>query len=221
MEMGRAVPYATDTAGRVVSPKEAAPGRYFCLECHETVSYRRAHTRRGREVEAHFAHLPGNECAGESVLHLAAKFRLREALELQEKPFVLRRSCSRWYCTQTWDEPLTMPSFDVAAEEVAYGNYRLDVGTLLAGRVVMAFEVFHSHRIGSVKAAGLRVPWVELQAAPTADDPYSFNPSCRNTWWVMMRGHCVTVSLRSRTAWRNLSMHGLVRHPCSIRPRGG
>lgn len=177
MGVGRAVPYATDSEGRVIAPKEAVPGgQYTCLECHESVSFRRAHTRLGRDVEAHFAHRPGNECAGESVLHLAAKFRLREALEQQERPFVLHQVCARWHCSNTWNEPLTLPEFDMAAEEIAFEAYRLDVAALLGSEVVMGFEVFHSHRIGSVKAAALNLPWVELQAGPTADDPYLLQP---------------------------------------------
>lgn len=175
--MGRAVPYATDAAGQVVSPQEAAPGgAYACLECREPVSFRRTHTRLGREVAAHFAHRSGSRCAGESVVHLAAKFRLREALEKKARPFRVQRACSRWHCPETWEETITLPDYDVAAEEVPLGTYRLDVATLLRGQVVMGFEVFHSHRIGEVKSAGLPVPWVELQAGPTADDPYVFRP---------------------------------------------
>lgn len=117
--MGRAVPYATDPQGQVISPVEAAPGgTYSCLECREPVSFRRAHTRLGRDVEAHFAHRPGNECRGESVLHLAAKFRLREALQHQERPFLIRQVCTRWHCAEAVDIPLSLPAFDTAAEEV-------------------------------------------------------------------------------------------------------
>lgn len=57
----------------------------------------------------------------------------------------------------------------------------------------MGFEVFHSHRIGSAKAAGLHVPWVELQAAATAENPYVLQPVIQErldadtTWAIRYR----------------------------------
>ncbi|WP_104990678.1 competence protein CoiA family protein [Deinococcus sp. NW-56] len=92
--MPRAVPYAIDAGGLLADPETyAGTGPFSCLECHEPVSLRRAHQRRGRPVGAHFSHQPGSTCAGESVMHLAAKMRLAEALSRRERPFVIRRFC--------------------------------------------------------------------------------------------------------------------------------
>ena len=88
--MARAVPYAADLAGHLVGPDEAFSGAaYRCLQCKEAVSFRREHLGRNHKVDAHFAHRPGSQCAGESVIHMAAKMRLCEALTLREQPFTL------------------------------------------------------------------------------------------------------------------------------------
>lgn len=105
-DMSRAVPYAADAAGRLVNPATTEQGgRFACLECHEPVSLRREHLRQGRVDVAHFAHQPGSTCAGESVLHLAAKMRLAHALTSRERPFVIRRVCQRYGYDATHDEP--------------------------------------------------------------------------------------------------------------------
>ncbi|QFP78560.1 hypothetical protein [Deinococcus sp. AJ005] len=175
--MARAVPYAAYPSGELVLPDQATTGQpYVCLQCKEPVSFRREHLRRGGTVEAHFSHRPGTECAGESVTHIAAKIRLQEALSRKEQPFVLRRTCARLGCSVTLDQPWFPEPYDVAAVEVALHQYRLDVATLQGGEVVTGFEVFHSHRIGTAKAAGLSVPWLELQAEATARDPYVLQP---------------------------------------------
>lgn len=175
--MARAVPYAAQPSGELVLPDQAITGQpYICLQCEEPVSFRRGHLRRGSQVEAHFSHRPGTECAGESVIHIAAKIRLQDALSRREQPFVLQRTCARLGCTATLDQPWSPEPYDVAAVEVALHQYRLDVATLQGGEVVMGFEVFHSHRIGTAKAAGLSVPWLELQAEATARDPYVLQP---------------------------------------------
>ncbi|WP_158679941.1 competence protein CoiA family protein [Deinococcus sp. NW-56] len=57
---------------------------------------RGAHLRRGRPVAAHFSHQPESTCAGESVIHLAAKMRLAETLTQRERPFLIRRVCQRF-----------------------------------------------------------------------------------------------------------------------------
>ena len=175
--MARAVPYAANPLGQLIDPGLAFSGApYVCLECQEPVSFRREHLRRGYKVEAHFAHRPGSECAGESVIHIAAKMRLEEALTLREHPFTLRLPCQRFGCEEVKEIHWEPTAFDTAASEVAFGSYRLDVATLLDGSVVTGFEVFHSHRIGSVKAATLSIPWIELQADVTARTPYIFEP---------------------------------------------
>lgn len=174
--MARAVPYAADAAQCLVDPTTAQEGPFLCLECHEPVSLRREHLRQGRVVVAHFSHKPGSTCAGESVLHLVAKMRLVEALTHCERPFVIHRVCQRFGCDATHDEPWAPPAFDSAAQEVALDTYRLDVAALQGGSVVFGFEVYYRHRVGRVKAADLRVPWFEVQAEPTARDPYVLCP---------------------------------------------
>ncbi|MFC4424872.1 competence protein CoiA family protein [Deinococcus navajonensis] len=141
--MARAVPYAADAAGRLADPSTVGFGPFSCLECHEPVSLRREHLRQDRVVVAHFSHKPGSTCAGESVLHLAAKMRLVDALTHRERPFVIRRVCQRFGCESTHNELWDPPAFDDAAEEVALVTYRLDVAALQGSSVVFGFEVYH------------------------------------------------------------------------------
>ncbi|CAM3930446.1 hypothetical protein DEMA109039_00305 [Deinococcus marmoris] len=140
------------------------------------VSLRREHLRQGRVVVADFSHKSGSTCTGESILHLSAKMRLAHALTHREQSFVIRRVCQRFGCEATHDEPWQPPAFDHAAEEVALGDYRLDVAAMREQSAVFGFEVYHRHRVGRVKAAQLSVPWLELQAEATARDPYVLCP---------------------------------------------
>ncbi|WP_345387382.1 competence protein CoiA family protein [Deinococcus aquaticus] len=175
--MPRAVPYAADAQGALVDPALVmGRGAFFCLECHEPVSHRREHLRQGRTVVAHFSHQSGSSCVGESVLHIAAKMRLLEALTLRERPFMIRRVCQRLACEVTQDEPWELPPFEIAEAERVLGTYRLDVAALNEGVVSVGFEVYVSHRVDTVKAANLTVPWLELQADATARDPYVLQP---------------------------------------------
>jgi hypothetical protein len=125
---------------------------------------------------AHFKHQSGSLCKGESVLHIAAKVRLLEAVTLRERPFVIRRVCQRLACDATHDEPWEVPDYDEAGVEVQFGTYWLDVATIASGTVGVGFEVFVTHRVDTVKSANLSVPWLELQAQATVEDPYVLQP---------------------------------------------
>lgn len=175
--MALAVPYAINGRGELADPARALPeGPFRCLECRAPVSFRREHLRGGHRVKAHFAHASGSECSGESVLHLAARLRLREALSLPESEFYILQVCQRHRCEDSQLDLWQPPIYDTAEEEVTLGGYRLDVALLHGDRVVFGFEVFHTHRIGSVKGARLPVPWMELDANATASNPYLLTP---------------------------------------------
>jgi len=110
------------------------------------------------------------------VLHLAAKLRLVSALSERKAPFVIRRVCARFACDASYDQPWEPPEYDRAAEEIGLGTYRLDVAALQGIEVKVGFEVYFRHRIGRVKAAGLPVPWLEVQAEATAHNGYLLIP---------------------------------------------
>lgn len=168
---------ALDGEGQLVSALTAPrKSRYICLECGAAL-----HVKRGHERAAHFAHDhddPGG-CAGESVIHLAAKRLLR--LQVQEE--VDAHGEVRWvqHCPGA-GSPCRMRTVlpqhhDVARafevrEEVKHGRYRFDVAVICGGRVVFGFEVYYRHRVPEAKAADLDVPWLEL----VAEDLLEFKP---------------------------------------------
>ncbi len=171
------MPFALTPDGELADPGRPLPGGpYRCLQCDEPVSFRTAHTRAGRPVIAHFAHRSGSECSGESVVHLAAKMRLVQALSEPGAEFGLLRVCQRHRCQEAMLELWSPPVFDEVREEVTIGEYRLDVALLHEGSVVFGFEVFFAHRVGRVKAAQLSAPWLELDAAATAANPHVLTP---------------------------------------------
>ncbi|BBN97170.1 hypothetical protein [Deinococcus grandis] len=116
------------------------------------------------------------------MLHIAAKMRLQEALTLRARPFVLRRACQRHACDATHDEVWELPPYDEVRAEQRLGSFVLDVATIRDGAVSVGFEVFVSHRVDTVKAATLDVPWLELQADATAQDPYVLQPVVDSTF---------------------------------------
>ena len=154
-----AVPYALDGQQRLVRPTEGElGGQYCCLQCGHKV-----HFKPGKVRKAHFYHASGATCSGESVLHLAAKRALVEGLPgLTEIGVLLVCRCAG--CEDVESKVVPLPTFDSVEAEVALGAYRLDVALLWEGKVVMAIEVYQTHRIGDAKGRELPVPWVEVPA---------------------------------------------------------
>lgn len=170
------VPYALDTEGRVVAPLTAPQGVvYICLECGQRLTLRR---RRGQRP--HFTHLAHNPtCTGESAPHLAAKHLLREQLlaELEargEVVWYLKRPGVVGRCRDhaTLPRQFSVPAWDAVELEVPFESFRFDVAVIHRGRIVFGFEVCFRHEVPEAKAAGLRVPWLEL----AAEDILAFRP---------------------------------------------
>lgn len=163
------VPFAADAAGHVVSPYTAPRGApYHCLICQETVTLRRGLVR-----APHFAHLAASQCraSGESIEHAAFKRLLATGLRTH-RAFTAQVKCPACAHVQTTTFPLT-PDSEVV-EELTIDGFRADVGVRRAGQAVLAFEVYVTHAVGSVKALSLPVPWLEVSAgAAGVLDPHT------------------------------------------------
>ncbi|WP_235693110.1 hypothetical protein [Deinococcus aquaedulcis] len=109
-------------------------------------------------------------------MHLAAKMQLVDALSRRDQQMMVQRRCARWACERTHLEPLMLPAYDEVRAEAPLDGYRLDVALLLNGVVVYGIEIFHSHRVDRAKAAGLSVPWIEVEAAAAAQTPGALLP---------------------------------------------
>jgi hypothetical protein len=163
------LPYAKSYEGRLVEPNEAnREGTYFCLECDHAVRLRAGKVRR-----KHFYHRIETSCEGESVVHKAAKLKLREIFEgslnggdlpVLALPCVKVRSWRTYEpCAKTLEHRFIYPFTDVQ-EEVAFGSFRLDVALLEEGKVTFGVELYHRHRVPEAKTKGLTLPWIELDA---------------------------------------------------------
>lgn len=172
----RGVPYALTLGGELADPATAEPltRGYRCLACDEFV-----HLKRGSVRVAHFAHYADREvaCNPETVLHEAAKYRLKEMLLAGTRAFHLQVACPGYrtaYDTPVkcaGDNPavvtLRAPAFDAAGVEVPFPPYRLDAAATLAGAVVLGLEVYQSHQVDEEKRVALArsgLPWLEVEA---------------------------------------------------------
>jgi hypothetical protein len=169
------LPYAKTSDGKFVEPTTAnREGDYFCLECDRAVKLRAGKVRR-----KHFYHRVEATCQGESVIHRAAKLKLREMFEGGlnggDLPVLLvkcawQRSWHRYDpCAKTLEHRFTYPFTDVQ-EEVTVGSFRLDVALLEAGKVSFGVELYHRHRVPEAKTQGLTLPWIELEAEAVLND---------------------------------------------------
>jgi hypothetical protein len=169
------LPYAKTSDGKLVEPTAANRNEaYVCLECDRAVKLRAGKVRR-----KHFCHRVETTCEGESVIHKAAKLKLKEMFEASlnggDLPVLLMR-CARhssWRrydpCTKVVEHRFTYPFTDIQ-EEVTVGSFRLDVALLEAGKVTFGVELYHRHRVPAAKTQGLTLPWVELEAEAVLND---------------------------------------------------
>lgn len=83
-QAGLLIEFALDSDGGLVGPHEAQKGEsYFCPECHSPLVF-----RKGEVMRPHFAHAVDTNCSGESVIHIAAKMKIKQAIDRHiERPF--------------------------------------------------------------------------------------------------------------------------------------
>jgi hypothetical protein len=179
----KGVPYARTLDGNLADPATATHRNrgYRCLACGGYV-----HLRKGPIRAAHFAHYVDRQapCAPETVLHEAAKLRLRDLLRNGLTAFRIQVSCPGHRTAHDHHVPcapehrteqiLPIPPFDSADVEVTFGPYRLDAAAMRAGRLVLGLEVHQSHEVDEAKRAALmrtRLPWLEVDACTVLESP--------------------------------------------------
>lgn len=166
----KGVPVALDIHGQVVKPQDAHPeGFYTCLGCKERVAFVAAHQRfmYGKVVDviSHFSHLTGSQCSatGESLKHLGTKLSLEQYCQRNPE---LRFSIQCPDCEQRRVKRITRRRDEEVCTEFTVGPYRLDVAiyNVETHRVRLGIEVLYSHAVDEDKAAGLDIPWFEVDS---------------------------------------------------------
>lgn len=172
----RGVPYALTLGGGLADPANSRPRDhgYRCLACNQFVFLRRGQVR-----VAHFAHYTKRDqaCSRETVLHEAAKLRLRDMLRNGVRVFQLEVPCPGYRtaydnaveCSGESHAVVQMhvPAFDHVGVEVPLPPYRLDAAASKDGSIVLALEVYQSHKVEEAKRdalAGSGLPWLEVEA---------------------------------------------------------
>ena len=161
--MAYGAPYALTSNGQLAEParaRRADKGAYACLVCGEPVFVRRGEVR-----APHFAHYSGHDCDPESVIHEAAKQRLKEALERGLVERVLT-PCSMGLegCERHAPLFLALGAGEVFLEH-GFNHRRFDVAVTADNKVMLGLEVFYTHRVDEAKQEDLaHVPWLELGA---------------------------------------------------------
>lgn len=168
------LPYAMDDQDILTSAEEAARGEeHACPNCGDSVTLRRGDVR-----VAHFAHRPGTNCRPESAIHKIAKLLVAQAINLnaigENQPIEIATDCE--HCGDSVTRTLPPRTFTGAREEVAVGNYWVDVAGYQGVDIALSVEVRHTHAVGEEKAGSLDGFWVELQAADVINDPLKWSP---------------------------------------------
>jgi len=166
--------YACDGQDMLTSAEDAVKGdEHACPKCSDQVTLRRGDVR-----VAHFAHQPGTNCSPESATHKIAKLLVTQAINLNalgsDQAITIKTGCEHCGCSVT----RTIPpgTFTGAKEEVAVGNYWVDVAGYNGAKIALSVEIRHTHAVGEEKAGSLDGFWVELNAADVIANPFNWTP---------------------------------------------
>lgn len=162
------IPVARDPKGRLVTPEDAVKGRrYECPSCSGAVVL-----HAGEKKRRHFHH-HASACAEETVLHLAAKQLIVQAIEgwiAGEPSPVFVRRCAEPGCEARTRQPLPKKVVRAIPELRVRSGHVVDVGLVgLADLPIAAVEVLVSHEVDVEKAFELGLPWIEVDAASVCE----------------------------------------------------
>ena len=164
-EQGLKIPFAYD-GDHFVHPSEAErTDTYFCPNCNEELIY-----RKGEHKRPHFAHHGGTVCsAPETILHHAAKRRLRqlveEGIEIRSKTPFFVRECGLC-CKPKVKQHIPDYVRAVALEKRLPNGYQPDVLLLSdeeEAQPIAALEVVVTNAVEEQKANSIDLPWMEIQ----------------------------------------------------------
>lgn len=162
------LPVARDPKGRLVPPEDAVKGRrYACPSCSGAVVL-----HAGEKKRRHFHH-HASACAEETVLHLAAKELIVQAIEAwangEPSPVFVRR-CADPGCEASTRQPVPKKVKRAVPELRVPSGHVVDVGLLgPADLPIAAIEVLFSHEVDGEKAFELGLPWIEVDAATVCE----------------------------------------------------
>lgn len=159
------VPYGLDPAGSEVRPGAAMRGAAYV--CPSPICERRELVlKRGRIVQAHFAHkvLPAHcDFWEETEAHVRAKQLVASLISTGARVTLARRCAT---CAGEVPQPLPSGIASASLEYRLPTGLRADVALLGAdGRVRAIVEILSTHEVDAIKATVLAdLPWVELRA---------------------------------------------------------
>jgi hypothetical protein len=184
------VPFGLDPDDAITQVAKAARGlTYRCPQCLAPL------TLRAGEIKAkHFSHRGSGSCSYESVLHHAAKHKLREVVQAWlngwGKAPVIAIPCEGQrfnFCISEIYRPLIRDRVETVRIEAHVGGYRPDVALFLGDKVVLGLEVLVSHEVDEAKAKGSTHKWLELDANDVLESPHTWRPIQHN---VGREGRC-------------------------------
>jgi len=179
------VPLGLSPEERIVHVSKALRGiAYRCPQCLTPLKLRGGV---GKRTVEHFAHQAGGNCSYETVLHAAAKQKLREVVQdwlngYSNPPTIVFPCQGRTWdlCTSEVFSPLKRNKVDKVILEAQVGNYRPDVVLFFEGKAVLGLEVLVHHEVDEAKAAGSNHTWLELYAMDIFRSPLCWRPVQHN-----------------------------------------
>jgi len=162
------IPWALDDNDILVVPATAEKGEtYRCPGCRMPLLL-----RKGTINRAHFAHRADTNCTGESVLHKAAKYAVKNAIE-GDRMVRLERKCGG--CSNT--KLVKIPTMGCKLEHRTDQGLVVDLAMMNGEKMVGAVEILVTHAVDEDKAARLDVSWVELVGKEAVKNPHMWKPT--------------------------------------------
>jgi len=163
---GFRIPVAADPRSRLVTPDDAAKDvLYTCPSCASPVDL-----HAGEKKRRHFHHRPNRACSSETIIHLAAKRLVIQAVEDwlggHAAAPQIERTCAAPECERTTRQPFPKKVRRAVEEHRLRTGHIADVALLGPADLPVALvEIRHTHEVDDEKAFELGVPWLEVEAA--------------------------------------------------------
>lgn len=139
---------------------------YYCPLCHSRLSFKRGSVR-----VPHFSH-SSSSCSLESIYHLTAKSLIldifREGLFYDIKFHSL---CNICHGSSLVSFPKSVTNLFL---EYSHNGYIYDIACFSGESFIFAIEIFHSHKVDSLKSLSSLVPIFEFRAFDVLSNPYCY-----------------------------------------------
>lgn len=167
------IEFALDASGHLIDPKQAVKGEaYFCPECNSPLVF-----RKGEVLRPHFAHAVETNCSGESVLHIAAKMKVCDAINdyISNGGYEVDLAWNCPKCRLPTAHTIGKTATYCTTEKTLETGHRIDVALMDGDKCILCIEILNTHKVDDEKAQALNESgyyWAEVLASDVVASPH-------------------------------------------------